>query len=123
MGGIAILLFPSVSSGRMSAKESTVGFLSVSASFQTNPTLYTAISLYFIFAGIVGWAILWRRTWAYDLAIVYCLVGLSFFGAMIALRIGLLTGPANAAFNLAISLGWFLVYLIRNRIKWRLSLP
>ncbi len=96
----------------------SLSFLTVTVTYGSNPVVFVLIDLYFVFAGLVGLAIVTGRSYACDLGILYCLGGLSFFCTLVFLGIGRPNVPASLVI-LALTLGSFLCYLIASRKEWR----
>lgn len=96
-----------------------ISFVSNSVTFHEHPLLFTTFALYFIFAGAVALAIILKRKMAYDLAAVYCVAGLLFFGALTIMGIGATNNsPIAGVFLLILTLGWFLFHVLRRRTQW-----
>lgn len=119
MGVVAIFILADAWLNTHRTAKLTISFLTNSSSFEENPLLFSAMSLFFVFSGITGLAIVLKRSYAYDLGIIYCIVGLIFFNALIILRIGLVTSPMTGMVIQALTLGGFLVYLARHRVEWK----
>ncbi|MEO7932805.1 MAG: hypothetical protein ABIT76_06580 [Chthoniobacterales bacterium] len=119
MGIVAIGTLGVAGSNPSETQKMSVSFLTNSFSYNQNPTLFAATCLLFVFAGITGLAIVFRRSYAYDLGIVYCVCSLVFFTTLIILRVGLINHPAISITIQFLLFGGFLAYLIRNRSKWK----
>lgn len=97
----------------------SVSFLTNQFLFDQNPILFTVTCLFFVFSGITGLAIVFRRSFAYDLGIAYCICSLIFFTALIILKMGLINGQTIGIAGQFLLFGSLLVYLARNRSQWK----
>jgi len=97
----------------------SVCFLTNRINFAEYRVLYTATTLFFVFSGITGLSIITKRSFAYDLAIACCIVGLVYFGTLIILRIGLVNGFVTSMMILGVVFGWFLLYFALHRAEWK----
>jgi hypothetical protein len=121
MGVVAIFTLADAWLNSHRTTKLTISFLTNGASFEESPLLFSALALFLVSSGICGLAIVLKRAYAYDLGIIYCIAGLVFFNALIMLRIGLITSPATGIVIQALTLGGFLVYLVRHRAEWKSS--
>lgn len=99
--------------------EISVSFLTNRLVFTEHPILFTAAFLFFVFSGITGFTIVMKRSYAYDLGIACCMVGLVFFNVLIFLKIGLVSDPMTSMVIQAGVFGGFLTYLVRHRTEWK----
>jgi hypothetical protein len=70
--------------------------------------LFSALSLLFILAGVVGFFILRRKSFAYDLGIFYSVASLLFLGTLAVLQIGRKADVFTSFIVLSLTFGWFL---------------
>jgi hypothetical protein len=86
----------------------SIGFLTAEFKFSSNPLLFSALSLLFILAGVVGFFILRRKSFAYDLGIFYSVASLLFLGTLAVLQIGRKADVFTSFIVLSLTFGWFL---------------
>lgn len=114
MGGLA-----SAWSSPSVGKTLSIGFLTAEFNFSRNPFLFSSVSLLFIFAGVVGFFILRRKPFAYDLAILYSITSFIFLSVLAILQVGHKNDVFTSMIVLLLTFGGFSLYLVRNRIPWR----
>lgn len=119
MGVIALGALAIVWLGLNEPSKVSISFLTNKFIFAEHPILFTATALFVVFSGITGFAIVMQRSFAYDLGIIYCLVGLIFFNTLIILRIGLINDQIFSLIIQIIAFGGFLTYLVCCRSKWK----
>jgi len=97
----------------------SVTFITNSYEFSKSPILYTATSLFFVFAGILGFLITQKKSYAYDVGIAYCITGLLFFNSLILSQNGLIQNQIFGILIQSVIFGSFMIYLIRNHKEWK----
>lgn len=121
MGAVALLalvnapLFPNKSSD----PDSAVMFLTIRVTSTGHPILYITTLLFFVFSGITGLAVITKRSYAYDLGIMYCLLGLVYFSSLSIFQLGLATSLVMSLLVQFIFFGVFLNHLLGHRSQWK----
>ena len=114
MGILAIAWLNPIESSKLS-----IAFLTNKFQFSEDPILFSLLALFFVFAGITGLGIVTKKSYAYDLGILYSIAGLVFFNLLILLKMGLINSPGTSIVIQVAIFGGFLAYLARHRTEWK----